>query len=458
MRPEHRHTRSAALRGALGITVIALIATSLALSLQYVQTTRLLAARTHAQVDDEMAALVERYRDTGLDGVAQAIARQQTIPRIHEFFYLLTQADGAPIAGNLVAWPSEVKDVGFHTFATDVTNTRSATSRRSVEARAIVLEGGFRLLVGDFADEAGVLRDNYVSALAWSLLSTGIVGLLLGWWYARRGLAFVETVSAAGERFLGGRFDERLPVSARGDEYDRLAETINRSFGEIERLVSSLRAATDGMAHDLKTPLTRMKARLELAEMRDLQNPVERKTILDDTRRDLDALLRLIDGLLSVARADATSTTSFRNTALDEIVADALELFGPLAEDKTIELISRQSPVVIMGSPTLLAQLVTNLLDNAIKHTPSGGRIVVSLSGPLAPMLTVADSGPGIPADQREAALARFRQMGEVHPGSGAGLGLSIVDAVARAHGARLRLSDNAPGLRVEVQFPRLNR
>src|SRR3569623_291154 len=259
--------RSAALRGALWITLIALVATGLALTLQYIQTTQMLDARRRAVIDDETAGLIERFRTDGYDGIAAAIQRQQAVPRIHEFFYLLALPDGTPIAGNLAGWPREVGETGFHTFETEVTNTRGATSRRWVEARAVQLDGGFHLLVGDFADERARLRERYLSALFWSLLAPGALGLLLGWWYSRRGLAFVDLVSGAGRRFLSGKLDERLPVTDRGDEYDRLAETINRTFAEVERLVGSLRAATDGMAHDLKPPLPRIRARLELAEM-----------------------------------------------------------------------------------------------------------------------------------------------------------------------------------------------
>lgn len=452
MRPEP--LRSAALRGALWITLIALIATGFALTLQYFQTTRVLETRRHAAVDDEASGLIERYRNEGVSGVAGAIRAQQQVLRIHEFFYLLTLPDGTPLVGNLLAWPAEVGTTGFHSFATQVTNTRGLSSRRWVEARAVLLEGGFRLLVGDFADERSSLRERYLASLFWSLLATGLLGLLLGWWYSRRGLTFVDIVSEVGERFLAGDLTQRLPISARADEYDRLAETINQTFAEVERLVGSLRAATDGMAHDLKTPLTRIRARLELAELGDNS----RETLLraaEETRHDLETLLRLIDDTLDLARAEATSAAAFLPVALDQVAGEVLELYQPLAEEKRLTIEAMLAPATVTGSRTLLAQIIANLLDNAIKYTPEGGTVRISLeSGSEGVLLTVADSGIGIPADQRGAALMRFGRLDQSRSTPGSGIGLSIVEVVTRIHNASLRLLDNEPGLRVEVLFP----
>lgn len=449
-----RLQRTAALRGALWITLIALLTTGLALTIQYVQTTRLLDQRMHALVDDEASALIQRYQLEGVSGVANAIQRQQQIPRIHEFFYLLALPDGKPVAGNLMSWPGEIDEPGFHSFSTEVVNTRGASSQRRVEARAVELEGGFRLLVGNFADERRILRERYREALFWSLVATGFVGLLLGLWYSRRGLKFVEAVSDAGQRFLLGRFDERLPVSEKGDEYDRLALTINRCFDEVERLVASLRATTDGVAHDLKTPLTRIKARLDLAELGGASSR-NSSEVIADVRQDLDDLLNLIENVLGLARAEALGATAFEHTSLDAIVAEAVELFEPVAGEKGVELIARIEPATLAGSRSLLAQLVANLIDNAIKFSPEGGHVVVALQQTGGKTeLVVCDQGRGIPPESREQVLARFFRLDTSRSLPGSGLGLSIVAAAARLHRAELRLLDNEPGLRVVVTFP----
>jgi len=450
MQVDPRPTRSAAWRGALWITLIALLSTSVALTVQYLQTTRTADARRQAAVDDEASGLVERYRSDGLGGVAQAIQRQQSIARIHEFFYLLALPDGSPVAGNLSGWPSEIETAGFHRFETEVANTRGLSSRRWVEARAVVLDGGVRLLVGDFADERAALRERYLGALFWSLIATGALGLVFGWWYSRRGLAFVRTVADAGDRLLAGELATRLPVSPRGDEYDRLAETLNRTFAEVERLIGSLRAATDGMAHDLRTPLTRIRARLELAEIEHRAGDAAR-----DAVDELDGMLKLIDDMLSIARAEATPASTFRIEPIDAIAQEAVDLYAPLAEDRGLRLDLREARANVVGSRSLLARLVANLLDNAVKFTPPGGSVLVTVEADRnGAVLAVADDGPGIPIDRREEMLGRFRRADESRSTPGSGLGLSVVEVIARVHGARLALLDNRPGLRVEVRFP----
>ena len=445
---------SAALRGALWITLIALLTTSVALTVQYVQTARLIEARTHALVDDEAAGLIARFRAEGLEGVARAIQREGEVPRLNDFFYLLATPAGRPIVGNLLDWPDEIDRPGYHRFRTEVVSTRAALRERSVEARALVLPGGFRLLVGTLSDERMVLRDRYLSALLWSLLATGLLGLALGFWYSRRGLAFVRAASKVGERFLRGKLEERLPVTGREDEYDRLARTINRSFEEVERLVGSLRAATEGLAHDLKTPITRIRARVELAEL-ERADGERLHEVLAECRQDLEAMLRHIDDALSLARAEATVAESFQPVRLDQIASEAVELFEPVAEERDVHLVSRIAPVTLHGSRSLLAQMITNLIDNAIKYTPAGGRVSIDLEGTRSGVrLTVGDTGPGIPEAERERATHRFARLDSSRAEPGSGIGLSIVAAAARVHRAELSFADNHPGLKVEIHFP----
>lgn len=447
-RPFH----SAALRGALWITLIALSATGAALTVQYLQTTRLLQARAQALVDDETASLIARYRYDGLAGVEAAIDRQAALPRLNEFFYLLAAPDGTPAAGNLLGWPVEVTAAGFHSFATEVVNTQGLPTRRWVDARAVLLGGNYRLLVGSFADERASLRARYLSALFWSLLVTGVLGLALGWWYSRRGLRFVDDVSDVGQRLLAGKLSERVPVSNRGDEYDRLATTINSCFAEIERLITSLRATTDGMAHDLKTPLTRIRARLELAELSGADVPA---AAIAQSRHDLDSLLELIDGALGLARAEATATAGFAPVALDAVAREAIELYGPVVDEAGLALTADLAPAEVIGARSLLAQAVANLLDNAIKFTPAGGSVtVVTAMAAGQVMLTVRDSGPGIPAAEREAVLGRFHRLERDVAAPGSGIGLSLVAVAARVHGATLTLADAGPGLAVTLAFP----
>ena len=451
-RPARSH--AVAFRGALWITLIALLTTGIALTVQYVQTTRLLEAQMRGLLDDEAASLVERYQAGGIAELAAFLRRQQELPRLNEFFYLLTGPRGTLLAGNLSGWPQEVDRTGFHRFRTMVVGARGEARPRWVETRALLLDGRYPLLVGQFAEERTALREQYLAALFWSLLLTGALGLLLGWWYSRRAFAFLDTVSRTGERFLSGNLSERVPVTGRGDEYDRLAATINACFREIEHVVRSLRAATDGMAHDIKTPLTRISARLELAQLRSA-TPEELKRAIEESRSDLESLLRIIEQILNLARTEATTTGAFEEVDLAAIAHEAVELYEPVAEDRSVRLEARLEAATVRGAPALLSQLVVNLIDNAVKYSPSGGLVTVEVAtGKRGPELIVGDNGPGIPADRREAALSRFVRLDESRAEAGTGLGLSIAGAVARVHRADLELSDNHPGLRVAVRFP----
>lgn len=448
------HVHGAAFRGALWITLIALLTTGAALTVQYVQTVRLLESQMRGLLEDEAASLAERYQAGGLFELAAWLRRQQQLPRLNEFFYLLAGPDGRPLAGNLSAWPAEVDSAGFHRFPIMLVTADGTRRPRSVETRTVLLDGRYRLLVGHFAEERTALRARYLAALLWSLAITGLLGLALGWWHSRRGLAFVEKVSDTGGRFLAGALDERVPVSERGDEYDRLAGTINACFGEIEHVVRSLRAATDGMAHDLKTPLTRINARLELAEMRGADEAALRRAI-EESRGDLAGLLRIIEQMLSLARAEATTSASFEELDLAGIVREAAELYAPVAEDRGVALDCALAPAWMSGARALLGQLAANLIDNAIKYAPAGGTVRIAVGHERgAVMLSVADNGPGIPADRRGDVLSRFVRLDESRAMPGVGIGLSIVSAVARIHRASLDLIDAEPGLRVEVRFP----
>lgn len=442
--------RAAALRGALWITLIALIATSLALTVQYVQTVRLLETRVQAAVDDEAAGLVERYRSEGPSAVAQAVSRAVGRPRLTEFIYLLADASGKPLIGNLASWPNEIDGPGYRSFDTQIASAGGSVVERRVAARTVLLGYEYRLLVGSLSDDRQLLRDRYLEALIWSLLATSAIGLLFGFWYSRRGLAFLDAASAAGDRFKAGHLDERLPVTGRGDEYDRLAATLNHGFAEIERLVDSLRTATDALAHDLKTPLTRIRARVELAALQGTSSDMS-----DDLRHDLDALLRTIDDTLRLAQAEATMSSEFSPVDLGLIVKEAGELFEPVAEDRGVALTIDVAPATIMGARSLLGQLVVNLIDNAIKYTPSGGSVAVELTAQQGGFqLVVSDTGPGIAPDQRERALARFVRLDASRNSEGSGLGLSIAAVATRIHGASMSLADNRPGLIVTVRFP----
>ena len=446
--------RSVAFRGALWITLIALLTTSFALTIQYLGTARLLDQRMEVALVDEMSGLLGRYRSGGIAAVAELIEREQRRPRYNGFIYVLADAGGDVLVGDLPEVPPGASAPGRGSFELQIGTPSRRLWLSRVDTLTIAVGDRYRLLVGRIAEDRADLRKQYVRAMLWSLLLTAGLGLLLGWWFSQRSLAFVGDVSEAGRRFLRGRWEERIPVSPNDDEYDRLAQMVNACFEEMEHVVRSLRAATDGMAHDLKTPLTRLRSRLELAEMRGADE-AQLRQVVEASRRDLDAILRIITGVLEVAKAEAATAENFATVDLSEVVREVLELYEPVAEARSIRFESQLGCGRVHGSRSLLGQMVANLIDNAVKFSPDGAVVNIKVrSSAEGTILCVADSGPGIPSERREDVLARFVRLDDSRSTEGTGLGLSIVNAVARVHRARLELADNQPGLRVTISFP----
>lgn len=451
VRPPRRRPQAAAFRGALWITLIAVITTVVALSVQHFQTVRVLKTELEHLLEGEADALVLRYRDGGVGGLATYIDEQTRTQR-RDVVYMVSDRAGRRLAGNILVWPNGL--AAEHLAITTVRVQRGGqVQSRRIEAEVRALGPDTRLLVGHLADSRIALGRRYWISLALSVLATAVLGLSLGWLVSRRGVRVVRAAADTGDRFLSGHLDERLKVSPRDDEFDRLAEVFNACLDEIERMVRSLRAATDGLAHDLKTPLTRIKARLELAALRGHEAP--QQDILAETARDLDALLALVNGLLVLARADATTADSFVALDLAAVAQEAYDLYAPLAEDAGQHLLLRLSPAPARGVSSLLLHATANLIDNAIKHGNPGGQIVVAtgIDG-AASSLTIGDRGPGIAPDARERAVQRFSRLDESRSTPGSGLGLSLVATVARVHRGHLVLADNQPGLRAELRLP----
>lgn len=448
-----RQPQAAAFRGALWITLIAVATTVAALSLQHLQTAKLLDLELKHLVEGELEALTARYRDNGSAHLATYIDQQLTSGSRRGVVYMLASANGQRLAGNGLAWPKSASEGGVSTFSIAV-KTNNAVRVERVAGEARTLGPNRRLLVGHLADSRIALGRKYWISLILSVAITAGLSLTLGWFVSRRGLRFITQVAETADRFLAGRLDERLRVSGRDDEFDRLSEVVNACFEEIECMVGALRAATDGLAHDLKTPLTRIKARIELAALTGQSS--SESEVLAQTAADLDSMLELMNGLLALARADAASAESFEAIDLAVVVQDALDLYAPVAEDRNCRLVGELRAAPMRGVRALLLHMTANLIDNAIKHSPPGSSIVVSTSSQGGLIhLSVADNGPGIPPEQRGLALRRFGRLDESRSTLGSGLGLALVQTVARVHRGHFALSDNHPGLVAELSFTR---
>jgi len=434
----------------LWITFAALVATIAALTTQYLGTVQLVEAEARHTVRAELQRLVDRYRRGGMDELQRFMARRS--PALAgDFVYALAGPGDRVIAGDLYAWPRSITRDGWH-LVTVPMRSSEGPRRRLIEGEAIEIAPGYRLLVAHPPDGRAQLRGRFFETLGWAISATLLIGLSLGWWISRRTLRFVEEAATTGELFLKGRLDERLPVSSRGDEFDHLAEVVNACFSEVERTIAGLRAATDGIAHDLKTPLTRIKARLEL-EL--LQHHPPTRDLLEDTARDLDALLKLINDLLSLSGAEAANVENFANLDLASIAREACELYEPVASEAGQAMVLDLDPAPTRGSRALLLHAAVNLIDNAIKYG-GGERPIEIRTRSVAGLseLSVADRGPGIAAADRDRALERLVRLDVSRTRPGSGLGLSIAAAVARVHGGRVGLTDNEPGLRAAILLP----
>jgi signal transduction histidine kinase len=282
---------------------------------------------------------------------------------------------------------------------------------------------------------------------------TLLLGLGGGIWLGRRILAQAGAISAVATQIMRGDLSQRLPVRDADDEINTLAREINSMLDKIEQLTLGMRTVLDSAAHDLRTPLNRLQASAEGA-MSQLESGSPGRRALEQVTSEVDHMRSTLDALLRIALAE-TGTVAREPVDLSELVASMVELYAPVSEERGIRLESAVSPgAQVQGSRQLLAQALANLLDNAIKFTPDGGQIRVLLKGTSSgPEVVVEDNGPGIPADKREIVLGRRVRLDEARKFPGSGLGLSLVAAVTKLHGARLILDDAGPGLRVSLKF-----
>lgn len=496
--------------------------------------------QTDEIIDSEVLSLMEQYEERGLAALAMQISTRQRIEASRSNIYLLVDRDLHYLAGNTRQWPSTVEPKGYPEWHTiTVTNLESATS---VEARVrvVTLLGKVHLLVG--RELSDVMRARQIMALAMGagIVFTIIMGLVWGNVMSRMLLRRLDQMNRASREIIGGALERRIPVSGAGDEFDRLAGNLNDMLDRIEELIATVRQVSDNIAHDLRSPITRLRSRLELALLEE-PDPAAQRQAMEEAIAQAESIIATFNALLTIAKAESHSArASFEPIDLGELASDAAELYEPLAEDKGVALrVDTEMGVLVQGNRHLLSQAVANLLDNAVKFTPAGGEVVVRVAalggvapgtgeeregfaaaeglwvngnaeaagvaanqdgvtavnargngsiaaaggasdqngaaagngarvdglasdarengasgrGSLAALLEVRDSGPGIPDVERSNVLRRFYRLDASRNTPGSGLGLSLVAAVAKLHGARLELAGNDPGLTVSLVF-----
>ncbi|MDE2134293.1 MAG: HAMP domain-containing histidine kinase [Alphaproteobacteria bacterium] len=448
--------RTQAFRIVLIYVFVFAISATVLVGFTYWNTERSLDAQTDQIIEAEITGLLEQYQRLDLMGLADVVASRSS--REGQSLYILADSLGQQLAGNLDHWPPTVKSVGnFVEFQYTRRIQNELVTRRARGMALPLAGGGFELLVARDVSERELTRRLFSTTLPWSVGLMLVFGLVGGALMSRNVLARLDSINRTSAEIVAGDFSRRVPLTAAHDEFDALAENLNRMFERIERLMKGMREVADSVAHDLRTPLNRLRNRLEEAQRRlDPQSPyaVEIEAAIAET----DGLIATFNALLLIAEADSGAARgAMTQIDLSAAMADAAELYAPLAEEKNIALSVLPAGVVtIEGNRSLVSQALANLIDNAIKYTPAEGCVTISAAEtPSGVDLTVADSGPGIPEADRLRVVERFVRLEASRNSPGTGLGLSLVAAVARLHRARLTLDDNHPGLKATLSFPR---
>lgn len=443
------------------LTVFALFAMFLLAYFAF-NTSRLVTEQITETVNAEINGLSEQYRLGGIRRLVVVIDGRARRPG--SSLYLVTTFQGEALAGNITAIPPGTLDnPGW--VETDYKRLDETESSDRPEHQALVrvfqLPGGFRLLVGRDLEERDRIHHIVLSAGRWAVAIVVVLGLVGGLFVTRRVLRRVDAMTETTRTIMAGDLGERLPVGGSGDEIDRLAVNLNEMLERIEALMRGLKEVSDNIAHDLKTPLTRLRNRSEEA-LRMAKGENEYRAALEATIEESDGLIRTFNALLMIARAESGQA---RDNMMDfdaaEIAQDVGELYEPLADEKGLKLkVETDEAAPVKGNRELVSQALANLLDNAIKYTTKregdGPDIVVSAAkdGDRV-LLTVSDRGPGIAEADRARAVERFVRLEQSRSLPGSGLGLSLASAVARLHGGELILSDNQPGLKTIIALPR---
>lgn len=442
---------------------LVMFAVTIFLTLGYVtwNAQRLVTQQMVSTIEAEITGLAEQFERGGLPQLVRAVNRRSRSPSAS--LYLITTRTGRPVAGNVEAVsPRLLAQPGQHRISYERASGEDGMRIHRALVRVYHLPGGNRLLVGRDIEENERMRDVVRRAFVWSLFWVFLFGGVGGWIVAKRLLGRVEAMTLTTRSIMAGDLGGRLAIAGTGDELDRLAESLNTMLGRIEELMAGMRQVSDNIAHDLKTPLTRLRNRADGA-LREARTPEELRAALEGAIEESDNLIRVFDALLMIARLEAGNAGDLvRDFDAADIATDVAELYDAVVEEAGMRLDVQIAPdLPLRGSPELLAQALSNLIDNALKYAaPDGGdavagpiRLVAERAGERV-RISLRDHGPGIPEKERERVLGRFIRLEHSRNRPGFGLGLSLVAAVARLHGGTLRLEEGAPGLVAVLDLP----
>ncbi|MDP3859738.1 MAG: HAMP domain-containing sensor histidine kinase [Stagnimonas sp.] len=416
-------------------------------------TDRFMVGHVQESVRAELRIMEGELAIDGLRGITALIElRLRNLSPGHDRLYRLEDASGRTLAGNLDQWPPTTA-APEQSFSRP---SRKFPGRTKVVYQWKPVADGGRLLVGFDDIEIAQVRDRIRRAAFWSLGAVLLISLAAGTLLTRAALRRVEAIRAAAQRILEGELSHRVPARANGDEFDRLGQTLNSMLDRINTLIASVRGATDNIAHDLRSPLTRHRSRLEAA-LRDPPSPEQLHVWIENNLAELDQVLGTFQALLRIASVESgLLRREFSDCDAAQLARDAVDYLEPLAEEKQqrIELTVAPCPP-LHGHRHLLFQLLINLLDNAIKYSAEHALITVTITCDSRGFeLEVSDSGPGIPEPERQRVFERLYRLDAARNTPGLGLGLALVKAIVGLHEGSVEILDNGPGTRIRVRIP----
>ncbi len=407
-----------------------------------------------ASLQSEVAALAEYHRSTGLSHVAASI-RQRLASGLHRTtYYLLLDSEGQKIAGNL-------RNLSVHDGWWELSTPREQDDdseddgRHRLLALGVTLPDRSFLIVGEDTHRIVEVEEAIIRAFGWAFGVTVLLGAIGGTALSFGFLRRIDTINQTMRTIIDGRLSDRVPTRGANDELDRLALNLNEMLDRMQGLMESLRQVSSDIAHDLRTPLSRLRQQLEGARL-EARGVEDYEAAVEEAIADTDAILKVFAALLRIAQIEAgTRKAAFSTVDLSSVFQSIVETYGAVAEERQQTIIATIEPAVhVRGDRELLTQMVANLIENAIRHTPVGTHIQLALEhGSGGPIGIVADDGPGIPAEAREKVFQRFFRLERSRSTAGSGLGLSLVAAVADIHDITVRLADNEPGLKVVLEF-----
>ena len=435
--------------GTFGLIVSAIF------SYVYLSTSSYVRSRSDRAIMAEYSSLKGAYERSGRDGLIALIQARIADSNYADNVYLLTNPSSAVLAGTLPAWPATATSIGGWIEFRAQDALPHATSPPLLRAMSGTFQSGDRLLVGSDISELDGFADQIKIAVISCVVLIFILAAVASILVTRRTVGRIEAINATSRAIMQSGLDQRIPLRSSNDEWDRVAENLNLMLDRIETLMGEIKQVSDNIAHDLRTPLTRMRGRLEKAYHRQRIGE-EDQSLIGDTIADLDAVLRIFASITRIAQIETQQRKgAFRTVNLVEIAGEVVELYDAAAEqDGTCLTIAGDREVMVTGDRDLIFDAIANLVDNALKHGRAGGNVVVAnetIDG--RPVISIADDGRGIPPEEREHVFKRFYRLEQSRYTSGNGLGLSLVAAVARLHEAQIEMLDNSPGLKVTLRF-----